>query len=484
MKESLDEKIEKKERPWGGLRPMKDYDYDLAVIGGGSGGATAAATAVAIGIKKVLLIEKGALGGTCTNTGCVPSKANLHAALLARQGQKVSSYGLGKCEPGFNFGAVKAHQARIVTEFRDDGEKALARLGIEVMRAPATFTGPNSLTVKEREITAKNIVIAAGAEPVIPPIEGLKDTPFMISQTALADSVLPTSMIIIGGSYIGLEFATLYNSLGVQTTIVEAADRLASIEDRDISTFIAQALADRGVESTTGVLISKVEFARGRFLVSGEKEGREMNFSGQRLLVATGRRPSLSGLNLDAAGIKYGKKGIEVNEHLQTSAPSVYAAGDCVPSPQLEHVAVYEGWLAASNIFSAAKEKADYRVIPHVMFTEPEIAAVGLTEEQARAQTDVATVTLPYRGIPAARIKEDTEGLIKLVADSRDGRLLGVHIGGNSAGELMHLGALAMKANLSVDDIGQVVSAYPTLAQGFFQACETLTQGLAENEAA
>jgi mercuric reductase len=463
---------------------MKNYDYDLAIIGGGSGGATAAATAVGMGVKKVLVIEKGALGGTCTNTGCVPSKANLHAAFLARQGQKIRSYGLGECESGVNFGSVKEHQTRIIKGMRESGEKAMDRLGIEIMRAAAAFKGPHSLTAQGREITAKHIIIATGGEPSIPPIDGLKDTPFLISQTALADAVLPTSMIIIGGSYIGLEFATLYNSLGVQTTIVEVADRLASIEDNDISALITQALTDRGVECATGVNIAKVEFARGRFTVAGEQNGSPVNFSGQRLLVATGRKPNLRGLDLESAGINYGKKGIEVNAHLQTSVPSVYAVGDCIPSLQLEHVAVYEGWLAAANINSPVKEKTDYAVVPHVMFTDPEIAAVGMTEAQARERADVIAIGYPYWGIPSAQISEETEGLIKLVADAQSGRLMGAHIAGKNAGDLIHLGALAMKADLTVDQIAPVMAAYPTLAQGFFQACEALAGRLAQDEAA
>jgi len=458
---------------------VSQKEYDFVVIGGGSAGATAAAAAVALNVKSILLVEKDYLGGTCTNTGCVPTKTNLWAAKLIREANKLKQYGFSLSKPAVNFKAIKQYQNNTVVNFREAGVKALKNYGIKIKQGTATFTGPNSIMVDGEEITAGNILIATGAVPALPPITGLQETPFLTSRTALAQEKLPVSIVIIGGSYIGLEFATLYSTLGVKVTVIESLNRVAPNEDEEVSAFLTKALKRQGIEVLTGVKVVSVQLSKGQILVTFEHNSSQGTLKAEKILLATGRRPHFEGLNLEAAGVSYGKKGIEVNQYLQTTVPSIYAVGDVIPSLQLEHVAVYEGWLAANNMFSGGKMAADYSVIPRVMFSHPEVASVGESEAEAKKRTKVMAQTFSYKGIPMAQISDNTEGLIKLVADVSQGTLLGVHIVGEDAGNLIHLGALAMQFALPVRHIAEAVSAYPTLAQGFYYACEALSERLA-----
>lgn len=455
------------------------YNYDLIVIGGGSAGSTAASAVVRSG-KKVLLIEKEALGGTCTNFGCVPSKSFLHAADMLQSIRNAKDYGLIKEVPEYEFQPVRYHKNRIVQSMHDSGRKVVENMGIELKKGTASIKDQNTVMLDGKEFTSEYILIATGSATFVPPIDGLENVPYMTSRNALDMEELPESIVIVGGSYIGLEFASFFNELGVRTTVVENSDRIASHEDEEISHELSHSLADKGIELIMGAQVLSVAKADRVISVRAKRGQDQILLSAASLLVATGRIPQLENLKLSDVGIKYGKKGIEVNDNLQTSVPNIYAAGDCIPSLQLEHVGVYEGWLAAQNILSGNKHKADYRVVPRVMFSLPEVGSVGETEQQARQHADVATKTFPYNSIPMAQISEDPDGLIKLVADANNGTLLGAHIMGAGASNLIHLAALAMQFNLPVGDIGDAISTYPTLAQGFYHACESLAMEIEE----
>ncbi|KKL91209.1 hypothetical protein LCGC14_1896990, partial [marine sediment metagenome] len=362
--------------------------YDLLIIGGGSAGTTAALTAIDYGSPKIGLIEKGLLGGTCVNVGCIPSKSFLRAANLVNNGRRAVDYGLFNELPLPNYNAIVEHKNKIVSSMRSSGDKTLEKYDIDIIKGSAVFKGANTLQVDSRTLTAKNILIAAGVSTFIPPIDGIKDVPYLTSTSALSLEELPESLIIVGGAYIGLEFASFFHSLGVKVTVIEAASRLAPNEDERISSYLATSFEKQGLEFYTEAKVMGVS-SKSEIEVKIEINGEQTSLKGQKVLIATGRVPDLKELGLEAAGVKYGRKGIEVNELMQTSVPSVYAAGDVVSSLQLEHVAVYEGWKAAVNMFSEKKEPVDYRVIPRVMFSHPEVASVGETEEQAASHTAV-----------------------------------------------------------------------------------------------
>ncbi len=454
-----------------------EHDCDLLVIGGGSAGTTAAMAAVGFR-KKVILIEKGLLGGTCTNVGCVPSKTWLRAADLIRSVGQARTYGLIDKAATPSFGLIQEAKTGITDTFRAYGTRVLEKNDVEIVKGEAAFAGPLSVSVDGRTINAARVLIASGAEPFVPPIEGLTEIPYLTSTTALASENLPKSILIIGGAYIGLEMATFFNAMGVETTVIEALDRIAPNEDADISEFLAGSLRDQGIAVHAATKVLRVGRQGAAIAVEAEQAGEKITFAGQEILIATGRIPALAPLHLEAAGVAYGRKGIDVNEFLETSVAGVWAAGDVVPSLQLEHVGVYEGWLAGQNMFSANKVAADYRVIPRVMFTYPEVASVGDTEEQAAGKTRVAAAALPYSALAMAKIGGEPQGLIKLVADLSSRQLVGAHIVGQDAGNLIHLAALAMQTRTPVDQIAKTVSAYPTLAQGFFYAAEALAAKL------
>jgi mercuric reductase len=450
------------------------FDCELLVIGGGSAGTTAAMTAAGFNADRVVLAEKGLIGGTCTNVGCVPSKSYLHAADLIRSTRRAREYGLDVAASRDGYEIVKDHKKRLIEKFRAAGTKALESAGIEIVHAPAAFSEDGEVSIDARKIRPKYVILATGTEPFIPPIEGLAETPYLTSREALDLDSLPKSAVIIGGGYIALELAAFFNTFGVRTTIIEAKDRVAPNEEASISEFLDRSLRKQGIEVLAGTSVRRISGNADSVSLRALAGEREVVLEGEKVIIATGRTPRLSSLNLEAAGVKYGRRGIEVDEYLKTSAPTVYAAGDVLPSLQLEHVGVYEGWLAAQNIFADRPFPAEYRVIPRVMFSYPEVAGVGLTEVQAAEFTEVATVTYPYADTATAQINEEPEGLIKLVADVETGLLLGAHIAGNDAGDLIHLAALAMKHNIEATEIGELVAAYPTLAQGFFYAAGEL----------
>ncbi|RJQ31701.1 MAG: NAD(P)/FAD-dependent oxidoreductase [Actinobacteria bacterium] len=460
---------------------MKDFDYDLIIIGAGSAGATAAVNAVSLGANKVLIIERGELGGTCTNTGCVPTKIFLHSAKLMLEAENANRYLEKPVMPTPNWKNIMQRKQYYINSAHHNGLRIFADRGIELIKGKAKLIDTHTVSIDEKSMTAKYILIATGAKAAIPPIKGIHEIDYLTNANALELKNLPQSIIVIGGSYIGLEFASFFNALGSKVFVVESKNTIASTEDEDISDYLSKELENSGIEIFSSAKAIRVKKEGKQILLEISQDKNAYNLVANKLLVATGRKPNLD-FNPKAAAIRAETEGILVNPLLQTDSPNIYAAGDVLPTLQLEHVATYEGYLAAHNMFSLNKQLTDYSVVPHVMFTFPEVAAVGITQRQAEESFHIATSLYSYSAIAAASINEERNGIIKLIGDNNTGLLLGAHIIGADAGNLIHLASILMQAKVPVNALAEQISAYPTLAQGFYYALTKLSENISRRK--
>ena len=455
-------------------------EYDLVAIGAGSTSFAAAIRAVGLGAR-VALVERGTVGGTCVNVGCIPSKHLLAASEAYHHAGHQAFTGVATAQLGVDIGALIGAKDEIVEMLREQKYLDLAEhYGFELIQGSARFTSPATIAVNDREIRAERFLIATGAVPWAPPIPGLEEAGYLTSTTAMELADLPESLVVIGGNYIGLELGQLFANLGVPVTIVEALDRLAPLEEPEVSAVIEEVLAEQGVEVVTGATVVRAEAAATKVLWA-RVEGRERRFAAQEILVATGRRPALDGLDLDAAGIARDERGrLVLDEELRTTNPRVFAAGDVTGSPQFVYVSAAHGTLAADNAINDAGRRVDYTALPRVTFTHPNIAAVGLTEAEAQAAGhDVDVRVLELKDVPRAIVTGETRGLIKLVAERGSGRVLGVHAAAPGAGDVILAGVYAVKFGLSVQDLAETWAPYLTMAEALKLAAQTFTSDVA-----
>jgi mercuric reductase len=441
--------------------------YDLAVIGAGSAAFAAAIRATTLGAR-VALIERGTIGGTCVNVGCIPSKHLLSASGAYRTAGDHRFEGVHTHQTGVELPALIAKKAEVVEKLRQEKYVDLAeRYGFDIIRGHARFSGPDRLDVDGHEIAATRSAIATGSAPWIPPIDGLDGTGYLTSTTAMELTTLPESLVVIGGNYIGLELGQVFANLGSRVTIVEALDRIAPLEEPEISEVMTQILEEQGIRVVADAKAMRVKPGSPKAVVA-EASGRELRVTGTEILVATGRRPVLDGLDLQKADIELdGRGGLVLDETLRTTNPNVYAAGDVTGGPQFVYVAAAHGTLVADNAVGAAARKMDYTALPRVTFTSPNIAAVGLTDEQALAagyRCECRVVEL--RHVPRARVNLDTRGLFKIVAEAETGRVLGIHALAANAGDAILAGVYAVKFGLTVDDLADTWAPYLTMAEG------------------
>ncbi|HEX5403771.1 MAG TPA: mercury(II) reductase [Pseudonocardiaceae bacterium] len=456
--------------------------YDLAVIGSGGAGFAAAIAARRKG-RSVVMIERDTVGGTCVNTGCVPSKALL-AAAEARQVSMAGRFpGVDVAPFGVDLPRLMGGTREFVGSLRAEKYTDLAaEHGWDILAGIARFdtdgTGP-VLRVDlndggSRTAVAEHYLIATGSTPWAPPIDGLAEAGYLTSTTAPGLDTLPASMIVIGGNAVGLEHAQLWSRLGVEVTVVEALDRLAPFEEPEISAALADAFTREGIRVVIGATITRVDTDQVRLV-----DGTELR--AERLLVATGRRPVTAGLNLAAVGVKTGPRDeVIVDEHLRTDHPRIWAAGDVTGHPQFVYVAGAHGTLVADNAFDDANRSLDYHHLPRVTFTSPTIAAAGLTEAQATEQGHaVESRALPLEYVPRALVNRDTHGLIKLVAEHGTGRLLGAHVLAEGAGEVIATAVYALANSMTVGQMAEMWCPYLTMAEGLKLAAQTFTRDVA-----
>jgi len=449
--------------------------YDLVVVGSGGAAMSAAITARQAD-KTVLLIDSGTLGGTCVNVGCVPSKT-----LLAISGHRAAAAanpfaGAPTSAGPVDLAALVSGKDELVEELRRDKYAAVAdAYGFEVRHGTAAFAGDGTFTVDGQLLPAGAYLLATGAEPGHPDLPGLDSVDYLTSTTAMDQSELPASLVIIGGGYVGMEQAQLFAGLGTQVTLI---GRLAPWAEPELREVMAAAFKRDGIRVPQH-RASSVE-ATGPASVTVTTES-GLRVSAERLLVAAGRTPRTAGLNLAAAGVKTDARGfIVVDEQQRTSHPGVYAAGDVTGGPQYVYVAAAQGRVAASNALGSARTAAtvDYTGLPAVMFTRPQLASAGLSEQQALdAGYDCDCRTLALADVPRALVNADTLGAVKLVADAVTGRLLGVHAAADAAGELMLAATYAIKAGMTVREMADTWAPYLTMAESLRLAAKLFEPG-------
>jgi pyruvate/2-oxoglutarate dehydrogenase complex dihydrolipoamide dehydrogenase (E3) component len=435
---------------------------DVVVIGGGPGGLVVASVASQLGLKVTLVEKSDRLGGDCLHSGCVPSKTLIRSARVAHLMRTAGRYGLPGCSAKVDMGAVIDHVNDVIADIqRHDDPERFRGYGCEVVFGAARFTGPKEIQVGDELIQGRRFVIATGSRPVIPPVPGLEESGYETNETIFSRRVLPQHLAVIGSGPIGLELAQAYARLGSRVSIVEQAGQLLPAADADVANCVADVLAGEGLELYTGRQVTGVR---------RDGDSRQLQLDDDstiecdRILVATGRRPELHGLGLDLAGVEHDHSGITVDRRLRTSQRHIHAIGDvCGPFP-FTHMAEYQAGVVLANLLFRLPRKTDYRVVPVVTYTDPEIAQVGLTEKTADEQgirCDVAT--FPMAQIDRAKTDSATPGFLKILLNR--GRIRGASLVGAHAGELIHEIALAIQLGAKARAVTEMVHAYPTYAQ-------------------
>ena len=447
----------------------------IAIIGSGAAAMAAAVRAAADGAQ-VTLVEQGTLGGTCVNVGCVPSKIMIRAAHIAHE-RSTSPFddGISAKAPLIRRERLLAQQQARVEELRHAKYQSVldGQSNIAFMQGEASFVGPRALAIRtgrgEARIEFDRALIATGARPMIPPVPGLRDTPYWTSTEALASPAIPARLIVIGSSVVAVELAQAYARLGAKVTML-ARSTLFFREDPLIGETIAQAFAAEGIEVITHTQAQSIAYRDDEFIVATNRG----ELRADKLLVASGRAPNISSLALGTVGVNTDERGaIVVNERLETSAPEIYAAGDCTNQPQFVYVAAAGGTRAAVNMLGG-NATLDLSAMPAVVFTDPQIATVGLSEAAAHSEgIETESRVLTLDNVPRALANFETRGFIKVVAEAGSGRLLGVQAVAAQAGELIQTAAIALRARMTVDDLADQLFPYLTMVEGLKLAAQT-----------
>lgn len=474
-------KLKKPERPPAGNNGG-DGQVDMMVIGGGSAGFAAAIKGAELG-RRVALVEAGTAGGTCVNVGCVPSKTLIRAMEQVHQAGEQRFRGVHTRAGDLNWAQVVGQKDKLVADMRQSKyvDVLASYPEITYVQGRARLTGGSGVEIDGKRYAPGKIVLATGAHPWAPPIPGLQEAGYLTSTTVMDLHELPDSLIVLGGNAVGLELAQTFARAGVTITLVELLPRIAPFEDEEISVALTDYLQAEGMRIVTGFETKRAAQWEGRVYLSGLQEGEEMVLDAQRLLVATGRRPNTANMGLKEAGVALGHHGeVLVNGRLQTGNPDVYAAGDVLGEDMFVYVAAYGGTLAAENALADVGRDYDTRSIPRVTFTDPQIASAGLTEAQAREDGhEVRVSTVPMAQVPRALSAHDTRGLIKLVVDHATGRLLGAHVLAPEAGEIIQTAVLAMRFDITVEQLRGTMFPYLTNVEGLKLAAVGLEKDVA-----
>ncbi len=453
---------------------MLEYDYDVLVIGSGPGGYVAAIRAAQLGLKTACVESRETLGGTCLNVGCIPSKALLHASELYEEAHSgaLAKFGVDISGATLNLDQMHAEKALAVKELTGGIAFLFKKNKVDWINGFAAFTGPDSVVVDGKNIRAKNIVIATGSSVTPLPGVELVDGRVVDSTGALAFPTVPAHLVVIGGGIIGLELGSVWRRLGSKVTIVEYLDQIMPGFDGEIRKESAKIFKKQGFEFRTGTKVTGTKVAGQKVTVTFEPAagGPAETIDADAVLVSIGRRPNTDGLALDKAGLTTNARGqIETGHRFETSVPGIWAIGDVIPGPMLAHKAEDEGIAVAENI-AGLTGIVNHAVIPNVAYTHPEIAGVGLTEEQAKDRSDIKVGKFPFAGNSRAKTNRDTDGFVKVIADAATDRVLGVHIISTLAGTMIAQAAQAMEFGATSEDIAYTCHAHPTHSEALKEA--------------
>jgi pyruvate/2-oxoglutarate dehydrogenase complex dihydrolipoamide dehydrogenase (E3) component len=446
--------------------------YDAIVIGSGQGG-TPLARVLAEAEHKTALVEREHVGGTCINQGCTPSKTMIASAKVAYLDRRSADYGVEDCPATVDIARVRGRKRDIVESFRTSGEKRLHNAGVDLIMGEARFTGPRELEVNlnsgdELRLTAENVFINTGARPANPPVEGLDSVPTLNSTTIMELDEVPEHLLILGGGYVGLEFAQMFRRFGSRVTVVELGVQLLAREDADVAEAVAEIMCQDGVEillETQAQHAERTENGKIRLKVSGP-EG-ESTLEGSHLLAAAGRSPNTDKLNLDAAGVETDERGqIKVNERLETSAEGVWALGDVKGGPAFTHISYDDFRIIRTNLLEGGDATITGRMVPYTVFIDPQLGRVGLSEQEAREQgRNIRVAKMPMSYVARALEVDEPRGMMKAVVDANTEQILGCAVLGVEGGEVMAMIQIAMMGEVPYTVLRDAIFTHPTLAE-------------------
>ena len=441
--------------------------FDLTIIGGGVGGLVTASGASQLGAK-VALVEKEKLGGDCLYYGCVPTKSLVHTARIISLLRRSSDFGLNPAKVDFEFKKIMDHMRSIQKKIgKHDNPERFEKMGVKLFFGNGSFIDTGTFEVNGEKIKSRKFLIATGSRPITPSIPGLDKVDYLNNVKILSLNKLPESLIVMGAGPVGVEFAQVFNRFGCKVTILEKVGQILPKEDKELADSLENILKKEGIEINTCINIIKVDQSENKKIVEAECTGTKKRFEADELLVSVGQTPNVEDLNLDKIGVKTTQSGIiVVDETMKTTVPNIWACGDVTGMFPFTHMAEYEAGLVVSNaLFPLVKRKMDKRVVPWATFTDPELARVGLSEDEARKQHgEIKIYKYSFKDHDRAVIDGETEGLIKLVCDKK-GKILGASILGVGAGDLINEYIFAMKNNMPLQKISGTIHIYPSMGQ-------------------
>jgi dihydrolipoamide dehydrogenase len=449
----------------------------ILIIGGGVAGYPAAIRASRLGAE-VTLIERDAIGGTCLNWGCIPTKALLQSASVVRSMKSADLFGIRCHGYDVDFGAVMSRKDAVVSRLTRGVGALLKARKINVVQGTATFVDSKTVQVNEtgEKIRADAILIATGSKPCSIPVEGIDGPDVMDSKQVLSLTSLPASVVVIGGGVIGVEFAQFLAAMGTRVTILELMPGLVPGVDREVASLLEKRTIMSGIEVVTGAALRGIVRTGTENVVTYTVGDKTATASADKVILTVGRRPDFSLIDVDRLGVRHENGAIVVDGHMQTNIPGIYAAGDVVGGIMLAHLASAEGECAVKNILGN-REAMSYKAVPSCIYTSPEVASVGLTEEKARQSHDIRVGRFPFRANGKAVVLNDLEGMVKIISDGTSGEVLGVHIIGPHATDLIAEAVLGMHKKMTAGDFAHTIHPHPTLSEAIMEAAMTLTGG-------
>ena len=457
---------------------MSQESFDIVVIGSGPGGYVSAIRCAQLGFKTALIEKSKHLGGTCLNVGCIPSKALLHSTeMLHFAKDQAASHGFDIPTVNIDIAKLMERKSKVVDQLRGGVQQLTSKRGIENIHGAAKLLGDGKIEISSEAgaqvIEAKNIIIATGSSIIELPFLKFDGETIVSSDDAIAFDEIPEKLVVVGGGAIGLELGSVWSRLGSEVTVVEFLPKIAPTFDDDVSKMVERIFKKQGLKFETNTKCTGVRMpdGEGKAILTAEKKGKEVEYEADKILVAVGRKPHTEGLGLENVGISLDEKGrIPVDSHFKTSAPGIYAIGDVIPGPMLAHKAEEEG-VAVAELLAGKAGHVNYDVIPNVIYTEPEVASVGITEQQAKEHgLSVNTGKFPLAANGRAIATDATDGFVKVIADSATDKLLGIQIISKGASEMIASSVTHMEYGGSAEDIARTIHAHPTISESIKEA--------------